>query len=140
MTNPLLQAQVRIEIPFHDLDPMNIVWHGRYAQYFEIARCALLEQIGYAYEDMRASGYAWPIIDLRIRYVRPASFKQQLIVTATLQEYENRLKIGYEICDAESGERVTKGYTCQVAVRISDGTMLLSSPDALLKKIAPLLA
>ena len=140
MTNPLLQAQVRIEIPFHDLDPMNIVWHGRYAQYFEIARCALLEQIGYAYEDMRASGYAWPIIDLRIRYVRPASFKQQLIVTATLQEYENRLKIGYEICDAESGERVTKGYTCQVAVRISDGTMLLSSPDALLKKIATLLA
>lgn len=140
MTNPLLQAQVRMEIPFHDLDPMNIVWHGRYAQYFEIARCALLEQIGYAYEDMRASGYAWPIIDLRIRYVRPARFKQQLIVTAMLKEYENQLKISYEICDAESGERVTKGYTCQVAVRISDGTMLLSSPDALLKKIAPLLA
>jgi len=139
MTNPLLQAQVRIEIPFHDLDPMNIVWHGRYAQYFEIARCALLEQIGYTYEDMRASGYAWPIIDLRIRYVRPARFKQQLIVTAMLKEYENRLKIGYEICDAESGERVTKGYTCQVAVRISDGTMLLSSPKVLLTKIAPLL-
>lgn len=128
-------AEVTIVVPFHDLDPMQIVWHGRYAQYFEVARCKLLEQIGYTYQDMQTSGYAWPIIDMRIQYVKPAHFNQHLVVRATIKEYENRLKIRYEIRDAESGTQITKGYTCQVAVRISDGSMLMSSPDVLLKKL-----
>ena len=94
--------EVTIDVPFHDLDPMQIVWHGRYAQYFEVARCKLLEQIGYTYQDMKNSGYAWPIIDMRIPYVKSARFDQKLIVRATLKEYEHRLKIRYEIRDAVS--------------------------------------
>jgi acyl-CoA thioester hydrolase len=138
MSHADLQAAIEVTVPFYDLDPMQIVWHGRYAQYFEIARCALLEQIGYTYEDMRASGYAWPIIDMRIQYVRPARFNQRLAVQASLKEYEHRLKIRYLIQDADTGERITKGYTCQVAVRISDGTMLMSSPAELVDRVAPL--
>jgi len=129
-----ISAESTIQVPFYDLDPMQIVWHGRYAQYFEIARCQLFEDIGYTYNDMNESGYGWPIIDLRIQYVRPAHLGQILIVRATLKEYEHRLKIRYEIRDAASGQRVTKGYTCQVAVRISDGLMQMSSPDVLLSK------
>jgi acyl-CoA thioester hydrolase len=140
MTKPELRATVQVVVPFHDLDPMQIVWHGRYAQYFEIARCALLEQLDYGYEAMRDSGYAWPIIDLRIQYVRPARFNQRLAVSAVLKEYEHRLKIRYEIRDADSGERVTKGYTSQVAVRLDDGAMLLTSPDVLVRKVAPLIS
>lgn len=136
--NPLLEAEVVIDVPFHDLDPMQIVWHGRYAQYFEIARCALLDQIGYGYDAMRESGYAWPIIDMRIQYVQPARFRQKLRVRATLREYENRLKIRYEIRDADTNARITKGYTCQVAVRGSDGTMLMASPQIAVAKFAPL--
>ena len=138
MTSTDLRATVQLVVPFHDLDPMQIVWHGRYAQYFEIARCALLERIGYGYEAMRESGYAWPIVDLRMQFVRPARFNQCLDVSATLTEFEHRLKIRYEIRDAGSGERVTKGYTCQVAVRLADGNMLLKSPEALVRKVAPL--
>lgn len=140
MTQTILSAQVVIEVPFHDLDPMQIVWHGRYAQYFEIARCELLEKLGYSYGDMRESGYSWPVIDIRIQFVRAARFKQKLVVEARLKEYENRLKISYEIRDAESGERVTKGYTSQVAVRISDGSMLMSSPAVLIEKVRTLTA
>lgn len=137
MTSTPISTEVVIQVPFHDLDPMQIVWHGRYAQYFEVARCKLLEEIGYSYKDMSESGYSWPIIDMRIQYVRPARFNQKLIVRATLKEYQNRLKIRYEIRDVASGERVTKGYTSQVAVRISDGVMLMSSPDVLLRKFDP---
>ena len=134
ITSVPFSTEVAIQVPFHDLDPMQIVWHGRYAQYFEVARCKLLEEIGYSYKDMNESGYSWPVIDMRIQYVRPARFNQKLIVRATLKEYQKRLKIRYEIRDVVSGERVTKGYTSQVAVRISDGVMLMSSPDVLLRK------
>jgi acyl-CoA thioester hydrolase len=134
-----LTARANVRVPFYDLDPMGVVWHGRYAQYFEAARCRLLEQIDYDYDAMRRSGFEWPVIDMRIRYVRPARFNQNLEVLATLAEYEHRLKIRYEIRDADSGTRVTKGHTSQVAVRIADGRMLLASPAALVDKVAPLL-
>lgn len=46
MSENIHQASVNLEIPFHDVDMMAVVWHGHYAKYFEIARCALLEKIG----------------------------------------------------------------------------------------------
>jgi acyl-CoA thioester hydrolase len=129
------QASVDIEIPFHDVDVMEIVWHGHYAKYFEIARCAVLEQIDYNYPQMRASGYAWPIIDLRVRYVKPAVFGQKITVNAAIVEWENRLKIDYQITDKATGSRLVKGHSIQVAVDMQTMTMCFESPKVLFKKL-----
>ncbi|NOU41368.1 MAG: acyl-CoA thioesterase [Methylotenera sp.] len=111
-----LSASIHVEVPFHDVDAMNVAWHGHYVKYFEIARCALLRLFNYDYPEMKASGYLWPVVECHLKYVRPALYNQQLRVEATLLEYENRIKIGYEIFDAGSGERLTKGHTVQVAI------------------------
>jgi acyl-CoA thioester hydrolase len=58
-----LSAEVMQEVPFHDVDVMEVVWHGYYVKYFELARCALLRRIDYDYPQMRASGYAWPVAE-----------------------------------------------------------------------------
>jgi acyl-CoA thioester hydrolase len=128
-------AEVEIEVPFHDVDMVGIVWHGHYAKYFEIARCALLESFRYNYMEMMASGYGWPVIDLRLRYVKPAQFGQKIRVRATLLEWENRLRIEYLVRDAVSGERLTKGETVQVAVHIATREMCLQSPDVLFERL-----
>jgi acyl-CoA thioester hydrolase len=128
-------AEVEISIPFHDLDPVGIVWHGNYAKYFEIARCALLDRFDYGYTRMRESGFLWPVIDLRIRYVKPAIFGQRIRVQATLREWEHRLLIDYLISDAVTGERLTKGRTSQVAVEMATNEMLMASPDVLLDRL-----
>ena len=93
MSKPLLpiSASVVIDIPFQDIDAMEVVWHGHYARYLEIARCALLDCIEYDYPLMRDSGFAWPVIDMRVKYIRPLRFKQRIQVMATMTEYENRL-------------------------------------------------
>lgn len=132
---PLPEAEVLIQIPFHDLDPLNIVWHGNYARYFEVARCALLDRIRYNYDDMRASGYAWPVIDLHVRYIKPLRFNQQVKVRARIVEWEYRLKIHYLITDAASGERLAKGETAQVAVDVKTMEMSLMSPDLLFERL-----
>lgn len=129
------QAEVTIDIPFHDCDMMEVAWHGHYAKYFEIARCALLDQFHYNYPQMRDSGYAWPIIELQIRYARPLAFNQQVRVRATLKEYEHRLKIAYEVRDAVTGERLTRGHSVQVAVDMASGEMCFVSPPVLLAKL-----
>jgi len=129
------EKEVDIEIPFHDVDMMEITWHGHYVKYFEIARCALLDSISYNYSQMRDSGYAWPVIDMRIRYPGPSHFGQIVTVKAKIKEWENRLKIDYEIRDKKSGKRLTRGYTVQVAVEISSREMLIESPKILFDKL-----
>jgi acyl-CoA thioester hydrolase len=130
-----LSASVDIEVPFHDIDVMEVAWHGHYLKYFEQARCALLRRFDYDYPQMQASGYLWPIVECRIKYVRPARYGQQLRVEAQLLEYENRLKIGYLICDAQSGERISKAQSIQVAVDARTRELQFVSPPILLEKI-----
>jgi acyl-CoA thioester hydrolase len=128
-------AEVELQVPFHDVDSVGIVWHGHYAKYFELARCALLDTFGYGYTQMVASGYIWPIIEFNLRYIKPARFEQKVRVRATLEEWEYRLKIAYVVTDAASGERLTKGHTLQVAVKKDTGEMLLASPPVLRERL-----
>ena len=127
-----MHADVMIEVPFHDVDTMNVVWHGHYLKYFEIARCKLLDQFHYNYNQMRDSGYAWPVIESHVRYVQGIEFEQKIRVRAILKEWENRLKIEYLIFDVVSGRKLTKGYTSQVAVHIEKREMCFQSPQVLL--------
>ena len=127
-----MYADVIIEVPFHDVDTMHVVWHGHYLKYFEIARCKLLDQFHYNYNQMRDSGYAWPVIESYVRYVQGIEFEQKIRVRAILKEWENRLKIEYLIFDAVSGRQLTKGFTSQVAVHIEKREMCFQSPQVLL--------
>ena len=131
----MLTVETTIKAQFHDLDPMGVVWHGNYPRFLEQARCDLLDRIGYNYEQMRDSGHAWPVVDMRIKYVRPIKLFEFVVVAATLVEFENRLKIAYVIRREGDREVLTRAHTIQVAVRIDSGEMLLESPAILLDKV-----
>jgi acyl-CoA thioester hydrolase len=131
----MISATVQIQAQFYHLDPMEVVWHGNYVRFFEQARCALLDKIDYNYPQMRDSGYMWPIVDMRVKFVRPVRFAQVIDVCATLAEHENRLKINYLITDAETGEKITKGFTIQVAIDGETQEMVYESPAILFEKV-----
>jgi len=128
-------AEIEMQVQFFDLDPMQIVWHGNYVKYLEVARCALFDKIGYNYEQMRDSGYMWPIIEMNLRYAGPAVFGQRLLLRAEIVEWENRLRIDYLISDAASGKRLNRATTTQVAVDIKSGEMCFVSPAILYEKL-----
>ncbi|WAR47021.1 acyl-CoA thioesterase [Methylomonas rapida] len=130
-----MRAEVEIKVPFFDIDILGIAWHGHYCKYLEIARCAMLDSIDYGYMTMRETGYVWPIVDLQLRYVRPAKFEQRLRVSAELVEWEYRMKIKYRITDAETGEVLAKGHTVQAAVDSASGEMSFASPPIFLEKL-----
>jgi acyl-CoA thioester hydrolase len=100
-----------------------------------VARCALLDKIDYNYEQMKASGYMWPIIEMNLRYANPASFGQRLVLRAEIVEWENRLRIDYLISDAASGRRLNRATTTQVAVDLHSGEMCFVSPPILFEKL-----
>jgi acyl-CoA thioester hydrolase len=133
--DPRLAHEIEITPAFHDLDPMEIVWHGRYVQYLEQARCALLQRFDYDYPQMRASGYAWPIIHLQLKYVRPAEYGMRLGVRACITEWEHRLRIDYTVRDLATGARLTQAHTLMVAVDMRTREMQFASPPVLFERL-----
>lgn len=131
----MLTTQTNHKVPYHDVDSMGIVWHGHYAKYFELARCDLLEKIHFGYEAMGASQWSWPVIDMHVRYAKPLLYNQQITIFATLKEWEYRLRIGYVIRDAHTGERLSKGHTVQVAVDRATQEMCLPLPTVVRDKL-----
>ena len=128
-------AEIEVSPAFHDLDPMDVVWHGHTLKYLELARCALLQGFDYDYPQMRASGYVWPIVDLRCKYVRSARYGQRLRVRAELTEWEMRMRIDYVIRDAETDDVVTRAHTLQVAVEIASGEMSYATPEVFRRRL-----
>jgi acyl-CoA thioester hydrolase len=130
-----LKIVVKTKIPYQDSDPAGVAWHGNYFRYFDLARCALLDEFGYGYKEMEKAGHVWPIIDASVRYIQPVRFDDEIEIEALLVETEYRLKIKYLVRDS-IGKIVTKGMTTQVAVELATGELCIGSPQILLDRLA----
>jgi acyl-CoA thioester hydrolase len=130
----VLKTMAITTIPYQDADPSGVVWHGNYFRYFDLARCALLDKIDYGYRQMEASRYVWPIVDTRVKFIRPVYYGDVIRVSAELIEWEYRLRISYEIF-AKNESCTTRGQTIQVAVDISTGELNMAAPDALVDRL-----
>jgi len=128
---PDLSLELEVLPAFFEVDPLAVVWHGHYVKYFELARSALLARHGYDYAQMKASGYLWPVVDLRIKFIRPAILQQPLRVRAEVTEFEHRLKVQYLVTSVATGERMTRGHTLQVAVDAATGQLQYVCPKVL---------
>jgi acyl-CoA thioester hydrolase len=135
----MIQAEADVRAEFYDLDPMEVVWHGNYPRFLEQGRNALLDRIGYGYREMTATGWAFPVVDLSLRYLKPIRLGQVVRVLAMLVEWENRLVIDYQIIDKASGERLSRARSTQVAVRAESGELSFVSPPELLAGVQKLL-
>lgn len=134
-TSRSLESEVEVDVLFHDADPMGVTWHGDYFRYLEAARAALLVKIGYSYGEMVRSGFLWPVVEAQTKYLKPTRFGQRLSVKARFEEYENRLKIAYEITDCATGDRMASAFTTQAAVDKERGEICFASPQVLIDKV-----
>jgi acyl-CoA thioester hydrolase len=126
-----ISATIEATVAFHDIDIIGVMWHGHYLKYLENARWALMNKIGFGFEVMNASGFAWPIVEMHVKYVHAAKLDDQLRVRASLVEWENRLAVNYLIVRAD-GERLARAKSVQVAVDAHSGALQFTTPQPLL--------
>ena len=126
-------------VEFFHADPLGVVWHGNYLNFFEIGRRALLEKIGYDYNDMKESGYAFPVIETFTKFIKPVTFKDRIKIKAVLLEYENRLKIQFEIRNIQTGLITTMGTSTQMAVNMNTMESCFICPQILIDKVEALI-
>lgn len=134
------RAEVELEVPFHDIDAMQIVWHGRYVKYLEQARTALMRGLGFDDLAVLRQGWMFPVVDLRLRYLRPARLGQRLSVRAELAAHVPMLRIHYQIRDAGAGTWLARASTAQAPVDATTGELCLPPPDALLRRMEQAIA
>jgi acyl-CoA thioester hydrolase len=132
-------AETEITVEFYDLDPLQVVWHGNYINYFEVGRRSLLEKIGYTYYEMEQSGYSFPVIEVSAKYMGPLRYKDQARIKTILVEYENRLRLRYEIRNVRTGILVTTGQCTHMAFDVKAGESCFVCPQILVDKVEFLL-
>jgi acyl-CoA thioester hydrolase len=114
---------------------MGIVWHGHYVKYLEIARTAMMREVNLDFQQMKDWGVMWPIVGCTMKFVRPLLYGQKVRVRAELQEYLNRIRITYLLTDAETGAKINKAETIQMAVVHDTGELLFECPPQLSEAI-----
>jgi acyl-CoA thioester hydrolase len=127
-------VSIEHEVPFHDVDLTQRVWHGHYYKYFELARTALFRRYGLHDVELIPKQYHLYVIETRCRYSSPLHYGDRMRVSAWFRDTKRRLAIGYEIENLSRERRAARGFTAIVIVDPS-GEMLTETPPAIAERI-----
>ncbi len=94
----MIQSRVQVTVRYAETDMMGIVYHGSYLPWFEIGRTTLLKENGISYRELEADGYRLPVLEVRVKYLRPAFYDEVLTIVTTLDEKPLlRIALAYEV-------------------------------------------
>ncbi|MDD2733067.1 MAG: acyl-CoA thioesterase [Desulfuromonadaceae bacterium] len=123
-----LRITVERQVRFEEVDPLNIVWHGRYPSFFEDARVAFGEKYGLGYLDFYGQGILCPIKQMHIDYVRPLRFQEYFSIEGILH-WSAAARLNFEFIIRNRAEEITTtGYTVQMLLDTDMNIMLIPPP------------
>src|SRR5687768_11081466 len=126
--------ELKVRVRYAETDQMGVVYHGNYAQYFEMGRVEWLRNLGLSYSFMEKNGVMLPVVYLTINYKKPARYDDLLTVRTIYKKQESvRIEFDYEIL-SEKGELLTTGNSVLVFVDMKTGRPILP-PDYVLERI-----
>ncbi|MGA8242049.1 MAG: thioesterase family protein [Desulfobacterales bacterium] len=116
-------------VPFHDLDPLQIVWHGNYLKYFDIARFGLFKQAGLdLYQYFLTRQLIFPVTRSSAKHIVPLRYDDEFACRATVTEAVYKIAMSFEIRLAANGQICTRGKSEQVAVKMPEMEMQFEVP------------
>ncbi len=131
----LFKSEYEVIVPFEDLDPMGIVWHGNYMRYLEHARCDMLAKLNYTYKNMKSDGFAYPVAKMNVKYIKPATFEDVLVIESDLISIEPSLDIQYVIFNKATKEKIFEASTMQIAINAKTGESVYTAPIGLTEAV-----
>lgn len=123
-----LRITTERHVRFEEVDAMRIVWHGRYASFFEDGRVALGDKYGISYSDFIREQVPVPIRQLTIDFVRPLLFEERFEIE-TILHWSDAARINFEYAIRNSQkELVCTGCTVQMMLNNQLEVMLTPPP------------
>ena len=128
------EYQFQVRVRYAETDQMGVVYHGNYAQYFEMGRVEWLRNLGVSYKWMEENGVMLPVVSLTMNYKKPARYDDLLTVKTILKSQTSvKIEFDYEIYNEEN-ELLTTGYSMLVFVDMKTGRPMLP-PSYVLEKL-----
>ena len=127
-------SSVEIEVPFHDVDALGIVWHGHYLKYLEIARTALLRSRSLDATDLVAMGLRLLLVDSHCRHTGSLRYGDRARVRAWLKDIDHRICIAYEVTNLTTAKRAARARTVLVTTD-AQGQMLYETPAEVVRRL-----
>ncbi len=130
-------SEMQIRVRYAETDQMNVVYHGNYAQYFEVGRVEAIRQLGLSYKDMETGGVIMPVVEWTAKFLRPAHYDDLLTVRTTLKEWpvDHRVVFQQEVY-SEEGKLLTVGKVLLYFLK-KDTMEKTSMPSNLESRLAP---
>ncbi len=101
---------VELRVRYAETDQMRFAHHANYIAWFEMARIELLRHVGLSYAKMENDGYMLPVLEVNVKYLKPAFFDDRLCITARFAAFERaRFKIEYNVY--RDGTLISTGYS-----------------------------
>jgi len=125
-----LSCEIEGRVAFYEVDPLQIVWHGNYFNYFELARQTLLSRRDIdLYEYGQRRQFSFPIIRTATTHYSPLRYGDIFICRATLAEARTKIVVDFEISIKNQDRICVKGRTEQVAVKMPEMELQIFIPE-----------
>ncbi len=122
--------EINLKVAFHDVDPLQIVWHGNYLKYFDIARFGLFASRGIdLYTYMIEKKISFPVTRTSLKHISPLRAFDEFICRATVTEAEYKIGMTFEIRKTDGSILCTRGTSEQLAVRYPSMEMEFAIPE-----------
>jgi acyl-CoA thioester hydrolase len=132
----MYEFNTQVRVRYAEADPMNVVYYGNYAQYFEVGRVESLRNLGISYKGIEDMGIMLPVVELNIKYLRPAKYDDLLTIKSQIKELptEHKIVFDQEIYN-EEGKLLTIG---KVKLYFMDSKLgkRVSMPAIMLEKLS----
>lgn len=132
-------SEVKVRVRYSETDRMGYVYYGNYASYFEVARVEALRDIGMPYLRMEEEGFLLPVLDYKVRYLKPAYYDDLLIIKTSISQLPSvKIMFSYEVFGAD-GQKLNEAETTLVFINKETGKPC-RAPKELLEKLKPFFA
>ncbi|SHI48495.1 acyl-CoA thioesterase [Flavobacterium haoranii] len=112
---------IQVRVRYAETDQMGVVYHGNYAQYFEMGRVEWLRNLGVSYKWMEDNGVMLPVVSLSMNYKKSARYDDLLTIRTILKKLSSvKIEFDYEIYN-EANELLTTGNSVLVFVDMKTG-------------------
>ena len=110
-----IEGEIRLRVRYAETDQMGVVYHANYFVWMEMGRVELCRQMGMRYRDMEQNGVLLTVAEVNCRYLAPARYDDEVIVSTAITQASSRLvRFGYEITSQDSGKKLATGATTHV--------------------------
>lgn len=128
-------TQVRVR--YADTDQMQVVYHGKFIEYFEVGRTDAMRSIDIVYKDLEASGILMPVVSLECKYIRPAKYDELLTVRTIL----DKLPVNHAIVFKNEIYNTENQLLCAGQIKLyfieKSSFSKINIPSMLLDKLSP---